>query len=122
MSKFLAPVSSIMSATVAIGRNRAFALLAVYRFGVWRMTIRSKWVRAPLSILYRTMFRYVRNHYGIELPYSARLGKGVIIDIKAESSSTETRKLGTDASSAKVLRSAIVASINRTMLRILEKG
>jgi serine O-acetyltransferase len=44
------------------------------------MTIRSKLVRAPFSVAYRMLFRYVRNHYGIELPYSADVGQGVIIE------------------------------------------
>lgn len=57
-----------------------FRALAVYRFGVWRMTIRSKLVRAPFSMLYRYLFRYVRNHYGIELPYSAQVGQSVVIE------------------------------------------
>lgn len=57
-----------------------FRALAVYRFGVWRMEIRSKFVRAPLSMLYRFLFRYVRNHYGIELPYSARVGRRVVFE------------------------------------------
>jgi serine O-acetyltransferase len=54
--------------------------MAVYRFGVWRMRIRSKVLRAPFSILYRRWFRKVRNRYGIELPYSAVLGRRVIIE------------------------------------------
>ncbi len=57
-----------------------FRAIAAYRFGVWRMTIRSKLLRAPLSILYRALFRHIRNHYGIELPYSATLGRRVIIE------------------------------------------
>lgn len=57
-----------------------FRAVAVHRFGNWRMTVEPKLLRAPLSILYRMMFRYVRNHYGIELPYSARLGRRVVID------------------------------------------
>lgn len=57
-----------------------FRAIAVYRFGVWRMTIRSKLVRAPFSMLYKMLFRYVRNHYGIELPYTASVGQGVIIE------------------------------------------
>ncbi len=57
-----------------------FRALAVYRFGVWRMGVRPKLLRAPLSVLYRMAFRYVRNHYGIELPYSARVGQGVVIE------------------------------------------
>lgn len=57
-----------------------FRAIAVYRFGVWRMAVRLKLLRAPLSILYRTLFRYVRNHYGIEVPYSATIGRRVVIE------------------------------------------
>jgi serine O-acetyltransferase len=57
-----------------------FRSVAVHRFGVWRMTIRSKLLRAPFSVAYRIMFRYCRNIYGIEVPYSVRLGHRVIIE------------------------------------------
>ena len=57
-----------------------FRTLAVYRFGVWRMGIGSKLLRAPFSFVYRSMFRYCRNVYGIELPYSATVGRGVVIE------------------------------------------
>lgn len=57
-----------------------FRALFVHRFGNWRMGIRSKFLRAPMSILYRSMFRRVRNHYGIELPYSAVVGRRVVIE------------------------------------------
>lgn len=57
-----------------------FRAVAVHRFGVWRMGIRPKILRAPFSILYRRMFRFVRNRYGIELPYSVSLGRRVVIE------------------------------------------
>ncbi|MDB5577990.1 MAG: transferase hexapeptide repeat containing protein [Bradyrhizobium sp.] len=57
-----------------------FRALAVYRFGVWRMGVRPALLRAPFSVLYRMMFRRCRNVYGIELPYSARVGRGVVIE------------------------------------------
>lgn len=57
-----------------------FRALAVHRFGNWRMTVTPKVARAPLSVLYRAAFRYVRNHYGIELPYSTKVGRGVVIE------------------------------------------
>ncbi len=44
------------------------------------MTVRPKILRAPLSIVYRWMFRKCRNHYGIELPYSVKLGRRVVIE------------------------------------------
>ncbi|MBU3077191.1 serine O-acetyltransferase [Sphingomonas quercus] len=57
-----------------------FRTLAAYRFGVWRMGVRPKLLRAPLSFVYRMMFRHCRNVYGIELPWSAKVGRGVVIE------------------------------------------
>ena len=57
-----------------------FRTLAVHRFGVWRMTVRPKLLRAPLSLIYRALFRRCRNVYGIELPWSVKVGRGVIIE------------------------------------------
>ncbi len=57
-----------------------FRAVAVCRFGQWRMSIQSKFLRAPFSVLYRLLFRYVRNHYGIELPYTVWLGRRVVIE------------------------------------------
>ena len=57
-----------------------FQALAVHRFGNWRMGIGSKLARAPFSVAYRTLFRGVRNFYGIELPYSTQIGRRVVIE------------------------------------------
>lgn len=57
-----------------------FRTIAVYRFGVWRMGVRAKPLRLPLSMLYNAAFRYCRNIYGIELPYTATVGQGVVIE------------------------------------------
>lgn len=68
---------------IAHGRDwtkPGFRAVAVHRFGNWRMRLRPKLLRAPFSILYRWWFRICRNRYGIELPYSAVLGRRVIIE------------------------------------------
>lgn len=57
-----------------------FHTLAVHRFGNWRMTIASRTARAPFSLTYRTMERLCRTAYGIELPYSASVGRRVVIE------------------------------------------
>ncbi len=57
-----------------------FRAVAVCRFGQWRMTIRFKPLRAPLSVLYRWMYRRCRNGYGIELPYTVQLGRRVVVE------------------------------------------
>jgi len=57
-----------------------FQALAVHRFGNWRMAIGPKLVRAPFSVVHRACERFVRNVYGIELPYSAKVGRRVKIE------------------------------------------
>jgi serine O-acetyltransferase len=57
-----------------------FQAVAVHRFGNWRMSIRHKPLRAPFSVLYRDLYRRVRNRYGIELPYSVKLGRRVVFE------------------------------------------
>lgn len=57
-----------------------FRAVAVHRFGVWRMGVKPKLLRAPFSLLYRWLFRRCRNRYGIELPYTVKLGRGVVIE------------------------------------------
>ena len=57
-----------------------FRAVAAHRFGVWRLDVRPKLLRAPLTLLYRWAFRHCRNRYGIELPYSVKLGRGVVVE------------------------------------------
>ncbi|MGE5658575.1 MAG: serine O-acetyltransferase [Actinomycetota bacterium] len=68
---------------IAHGRDwtkPGFRAVAVQRFGVWRMTLQPKLLRAPLSLLYRALYRKIRNGYGIDLPYTVQLGRRVIIE------------------------------------------
>jgi serine O-acetyltransferase len=68
---------------VAHGRDwtkPGFRAVAIHRFGVWRMGVRPKLLRAPFSILYRMLYRKARNTYGIELPYTVQLGRRVVIE------------------------------------------
>ncbi|MGB5961774.1 MAG: serine O-acetyltransferase [Coleofasciculaceae cyanobacterium] len=68
---------------IAHGRDwtkPGFRAVAIQRFGVWRMTLKPIILRAPFSILYRALFRKVRNTYGIELPYTVQLGRRVVIE------------------------------------------
>jgi len=68
---------------IAHGRDwtkPGFRAVAVQRFGVWRMQVEPKLLRAPLSILYRSLYRKVRNTYGIDLPYTVKLGRRVVVE------------------------------------------
>jgi serine O-acetyltransferase len=57
-----------------------FRAVAIQRFGVWRMMIEPLFLRAPFSLLYRALYRKARNTYGIDLPYTVKLGRRVIIE------------------------------------------
>lgn len=57
-----------------------FQALLVHRFGTWRMSIRSRALRVPFSICSRALFTAVRNFYGIELPFTARIGRRVVFE------------------------------------------
>lgn len=48
---------------------------AVQRFGNWRMGVRAKSLRAPLTLLYRSTFKRVDWTRGITLPYTVRPGR-----------------------------------------------
>ena len=57
-----------------------FHALVVHRFGAWRMGIERRPLRMPLSVLYKALSSGVRNVYGIEIPYTAHVGRRVRIE------------------------------------------
>jgi len=52
-----------------------FQAIFMYRFGFWASRIRSKPLRLIPSILYKVMHVFIRNVYGIELYYTAKIGR-----------------------------------------------
>tara|TARA_R110001583_G_scaffold38302_2_gene123765 strand:- start:6393 stop:6893 length:501 start_codon:yes stop_codon:yes gene_type:complete len=76
-------INQIKSDWIAHGRTiykAGFRALLVYRFGNWRMSIKSKLIRVPFSLIYRFMERHIRFKYGIELPYTVKLGERVVFE------------------------------------------
>jgi serine O-acetyltransferase len=62
------------------GRNlfdQGFWALAVHRFGNWRMGVRPRILRLPLSILYATLHKLVEWLAGIDLRYTVKVGRRV---------------------------------------------
>ncbi len=59
--------------------EQGFWAVAVHRFGNWRMGFRWKLIRAPLTLLYLVLARWVEWTCGITLPYVTRLGRRVRI-------------------------------------------
>ena len=69
-----------------------FRAIAVHRFGHWVSNKRESAARAALLWVHRALYRYVRNHYGIEIPLTTIIGRrlwlvhqsGVVFHWKAE--------------------------------------
>jgi serine O-acetyltransferase len=58
---------------------QGFWALAVHRFGNWRMDIHPRILRAPFSLLYKILYKWVEWTCGISLNYPVRVGRRVRI-------------------------------------------
>lgn len=79
-SNLLATIKNDWLANGCDWSKPGFRALAVYRYGVWCAGIQQRLLRGPFMLVYRFLFRRVRNGYGIELPHSVKLGSGVVIE------------------------------------------
>jgi serine O-acetyltransferase len=52
-----------------------FRAMVVYRFGAWTRGLRSLVLMAITHRIYISLHRYIRNHYGIELSWRAKIGR-----------------------------------------------
>jgi serine O-acetyltransferase len=52
-----------------------FRAVAVHRFGVWVRGLRFRLFRGPFSLIHRVLYRYIRNHYSIELVPTTKVGR-----------------------------------------------
>lgn len=59
--------------------EQGFWAVAVHRFGNWRMSIPTKLLRFPFSLLYRCLYKFVEWTCGISLPYTVKMGRRVHI-------------------------------------------
>ena len=57
-----------------------FWALFWHRFGNARMSVRSKLLRAPMTLLYRVMYRASHFLGGIDLPYTVKVGRRVTLE------------------------------------------
>jgi serine O-acetyltransferase len=55
--------------------SAGFWAVAVHRFGNWRMSVKPKLLRAPLTAAYRAAYRGVIALWGIDLPYNVKIGR-----------------------------------------------
>ncbi|MEM8936746.1 MAG: transferase [Pseudomonadota bacterium] len=60
--------------------SQGFWALFWHRMGNWRMGVQFKLFRAPITLLYRIMFKATQILCGIELPYATPVGRRVRFD------------------------------------------
>ncbi|WP_425093873.1 serine O-acetyltransferase [Tropicimonas sp. S265A] len=59
---------------------QGFWALFWHRFGNWRMGVRPRLLRVPLTLLYRMMHKLCQWMGGIDLPYTVRVGRRVRLE------------------------------------------
>lgn len=59
---------------------QGFLVLALHRFGNWRMGVRWKLVRLPLTLLYKLLYPLTEYLCGIKLSYNVQVGRRVRIE------------------------------------------
>jgi serine O-acetyltransferase len=59
--------------------SQGFWVLALHRFGNWRMDVRPKLLRAPLSLAYKVLYKVVECATGVSLGYVVKVGRRVRI-------------------------------------------
>jgi serine O-acetyltransferase len=60
--------------------RQGFWVMLVYRFGQWRYTIKSRWIRLPFSFLYKVLYLFIQIITGIELPCEVKIGRRFTIE------------------------------------------
>ncbi len=59
--------------------SQGFWAIALHRFGNWRMGVRPRFLRVPLSLMYKMAYKWVEWTCGISLNYPVKVGRRVRI-------------------------------------------
>ena len=95
-----------------IWRQGLWAMM-VYRFGRWRYRFGWRIIRAPLSLIYKILFKCIQIVTGIELPCEATIGKRFRIDHFGGIIISGDTVLGDDV----VVRNGVTIGLRRTGVR-----
>ncbi len=76
--------------------SQGFWALFWHRFGNWRMSVRPRAARIPLTVLYRLMFKICELLGGIKLSYNCPVGRRVKLDHAGGGMVLGARSIGSD--------------------------
>ncbi len=93
--------------------RHGFWALVVYRFGRWRYGVRPRFLRAPLSFLYKLLKFFSEMLLGIELPCEATIGRRLIIEHAGGIVISGDASFGDDC----VLRNGVTVGLRNRNLR-----
>ena len=93
--------------------RRGLWVMAVYRFGRWRYTIRVGIIRKPFSLLYKILMVFSEIVTHVELPCEAQVGRGLIIEHAFDVVISGDAVLGDDV----VLRNGVTIGLRHRAFR-----
>lgn len=93
--------------------RRGLWVMAVYRFGRWRYTIKSGFIRKPFSLLYKVLNVISEILTSVELPCEVAVGRGLIIEHAFDIVISGDAVLGEDV----VLRNGVTIGLRHRAFR-----
>jgi len=88
-------------------------VMLVYRFGQWRYTISSRWLRLPFSFLYKVSFVLIQILTGIELPCEVKVGRRFTIEHFGDIIISGDAVFGDDV----IIRNGVTVGLRHTDIR-----
>ena len=85
-------------------------VMAVYRFGRWRYSIQSRWLRLPLSLLYKALKLLSQILTGIDLPCETQVGRRFLIEHFGDIIISGDTVIGDDV----IVRNGVTLGLKRT--------
>jgi serine O-acetyltransferase len=85
-------------------------VMVVYRFGRWRYTVQQRWLRLPLSILYKILKLLSQILTGIDLPCEVQIGRRLTIEHFGDIIISGDTVIGDDV----VIRNGVTIGLRRT--------
>ncbi len=85
-------------------------VMAVYRFGRWRYTVRQAWLRVPLSLVYKVLKLLSQILTGIDLPCEVTVGKRLLIEHFGDIIISGDTVIGDDV----IIRNGVTIGLKRT--------
>ena len=90
--------------------RQGLGVMLVYRFGRWRYTIQQRWLRLPLSVLYKILKLLSQILTGIDLPCEVQVGRRLIIEHFGDIIISGDTIIGDDV----IIRNGVTIGLKRT--------